>query len=502
MEKPTLLAVLVTFLSSFCLAGSSPSFSPANAGCFIRGEKGILFVRDAWSGKWSLPGGTSEPGESPSQTALREVFEETQWKVFPQNRLAALENGFQIFHCQVLAGISRSGLPVPSREGAREILEVNFFAPNTLPHSKWRFPSQKNLLIGLFDQAPLQTFSEIVEMGKPEPTPILKLQLRAIAEFQNSLQSVRASADAFFSFANRLAEEPMFIFTLLWIIVFLGQREGVRCFLTFSIAVLAHVILKDHFEILRPFHYEPSLQRSAATGFSFPSGHSTQAGVIFGSLYFYSRKNWRWLWPTLALAAGLARVYVGVHYPLDVIAGLSLGASLAAVSWIFRHFQYQLQIQIFVWTIFGALGIAYVKNPTSLAVLSSGLGLLAGWLLQKFFTFDHAIFWRSAEDHAKQSLMAYSKNNHPIAHSNSLAKLPGNFKFLPTPDLWVPQILLISFATCLFLGIKFGFNVFAPQELDFWTAFNWQSSRSFTLGLVVFLVSTIVETLKKNRAGD
>lgn len=65
---------------------------------------------------------------------------------------------------------------------------------------------------------------------------------------------------------------------------------------------------------------------------SFPSGHSVTAGVFFGVLAFYARRrSWRVFFLATAMAAGLSRVAVGVHWPVDVLAGLA-GGGVAVVA--------------------------------------------------------------------------------------------------------------------------------------------------------------------------
>src|SRR3954453_19650306 len=69
------------------------------------------------------------------------------------------------------------------------------------------------------------------------------------------------------------------------------------------------------------------------TDFSFPSDHATVVGAVAVGLFFVDR----WLGLAAAIAAILmafTRVYVGAHYPGDVLAGLALGGTVAALGQI------------------------------------------------------------------------------------------------------------------------------------------------------------------------
>jgi membrane-associated phospholipid phosphatase len=89
--------------------------------------------------------------------------------------------------------------------------------------------------------------------------------------------------------------------------------------------------LKAAFERPRPEFAEPL---ATAAGFSFPSGHAMVSLTVYGALAFVIARgveSWRIRLlvlvsaVALVLAIGFSRVYLGVHYPSDVLAGYSAG---------------------------------------------------------------------------------------------------------------------------------------------------------------------------------
>src|SRR5690606_9725960 len=84
------------------------------AGCFVECKGKLLYLRYAMdhpteSGKWGIPGGKLEEGESLTEGALREIFEETSIRVSKANYVGHLfirkrgvvEYIFHMFHIQV-----------------------------------------------------------------------------------------------------------------------------------------------------------------------------------------------------------------------------------------------------------------------------------------------------------------------------------------------------------------------------------------------------------------
>lgn len=118
-------------------------------------------------------------------------------------------------------------------------------------------------------------------------------------------------------------------------VVFVRRHDSRRAF-ALAGSYVGALVLYDVIKILvaRP---RPSLAErlSSVTGWSFPSGHATQSVAFWGMLAVAvsagrSAAVRRALWVgaiAIALAVGLSRVYLGVHWISDVVAGWTLGAA-------------------------------------------------------------------------------------------------------------------------------------------------------------------------------
>jgi len=118
----------------------------------------------------------------------------------------------------------------------------------------------------------------------------------------------------------------------LWLARIGSRRRLVAFAATMIGGSLLNVLLKSSTERPRPTVFEPLVH---ASGFSFPSGHSMGSMLFFGSLGYVlavtleTHPAWRISAVVLCLGAavaiGLSRVYLGVHYLSDVAGGFSAG---------------------------------------------------------------------------------------------------------------------------------------------------------------------------------
>jgi membrane-associated phospholipid phosphatase len=138
----------------------------------------------------------------------------------------------------------------------------------------------------------------------------------------------------------------------LFVAVFMVRKKEWSWLLTLTVAIpggmLLNVGFKHIFERARPHFDEPLL---TLTTYSFPSGHAAGTTVFYGMLAAYlisKARPWQWraLISTSAVAlvalVALSRLYLGVHYLSDVVAGIAEGIAWLALIFGVIHASHRL----------------------------------------------------------------------------------------------------------------------------------------------------------------
>lgn len=128
---------------------------------------------------------------------------------------------------------------------------------------------------------------------------------------------------------------------------FKGGEKGKLCIAALILGViicdqLSSSLIKSLVMRPRPCHVlnDINLLVKCGAGKSFPSSHAANSMMVVTVISLFFRQHKYWL-PWLAVIVGISRIFVGVHYPLDVFCGLIIGA---LVSW----FVYWLVNKIFI----------------------------------------------------------------------------------------------------------------------------------------------------------
>lgn len=110
---------------------------------------------------------------------------------------------------------------------------------------------------------------------------------------------------------------------LLWAV---DHRVGVRVLAVFALTLFVNTTLKEWIGHPRPFDFDPRVVSDGEAGFGLPSGHAQLVVVFWGILASRVGRPWFWVLAVLIMFwMGFSRIYLGVHFPTDVLGGWLLG---------------------------------------------------------------------------------------------------------------------------------------------------------------------------------
>lgn len=134
-----------------------------------------------------------------------------------------------------------------------------------------------------------------------------------------------------------LGDEIAFLVVALILFWCVDKRQGYYVLCVGFFGTLANQFLKITCRIPRPWVQDPEFSileqaREAATGYSFPSGHTQSSVGTFGAIaYTAKNKIVRWISIAIAVLVPFSRMYIGVHFPSDVLVAAGMALVLIVV---------------------------------------------------------------------------------------------------------------------------------------------------------------------------
>ena len=207
--------------------------------------------------------------------------------------------------------------------------------------------------------------------------------------------------DSFFELITMLGEDLFFIIVVAIFYWCINKSFGYKLAFVYLTSGAFNTIIKEIVKFPRPIGYEgiKSSRVETAGGYSFPSGHTQQSTSLFTTIMVAFKKKWLYLLGVLAiLLVGFSRMYLGVHWPTDVIGGLVIG-----IIWTI------IAIRLFDWSkdkgkpvLLGAfvipmlICILFIQTATYYKAVGTLTALWVGYIIEnKYINYEtKAVWWK------------------------------------------------------------------------------------------------------------
>jgi membrane-associated phospholipid phosphatase len=205
--------------------------------------------------------------------------------------------------------------------------------------------------------------------------------------------------DPLFRFLNYF-DTAYFYYALIPLIwIGFSYKWGIRVYYWFCLNGFVNVALKNAFAWPRPNVEMPELGLFHPTSFGFPSGGAQMAMFLGGLLIYYARTPLvKVIGVFYIVLISFSRLYIGVHYPLDVLGGWIAGVCLLSLfiflnhiieKWLIKQdpkhiLLLSLAIPLVIWILFP------ITEPTAGSLVGVGLGI--------YFSFKHSLYLKNPKN--------------------------------------------------------------------------------------------------------
>ena len=210
-------------------------------------------------------------------------------------------------------------------------------------------------------------------------------------EFElNIIRAIQSIANPFldglFQFITMFGEEAILIPLIAVIYWAFNKKMGEYIAYASLTSVLVNGAIKDIFKAKRPIG-EPgirSLRIETATGYSFPSGHTQGTASFWGAIAIYLKKNYMYgISALIIVLVAISRLYLGVHYPKDVLFGAIFGILTSFITYkLFNKVNNKTALYFITFIIF-IPALLYAHSADFIKGMGTFLGFALGIYVEK-----------------------------------------------------------------------------------------------------------------------
>lgn len=193
--------------------------------------------------------------------------------------------------------------------------------------------------------------------------------------------------DSIWGAITQLSSEDFLLILLPIVFWCINARTGWLLFTLLMTSVIGEEVLKAVIATPRPDPQQVRvLMPETADGLSFPSAHAQNTTVVFGFIAAQLKRRIAWLAAgVVILLVGVSRLYLGLHWPVDVLGGFVIGAVLLALALrVYTRWSRRLDHPS-LWLIAGLVVpvMIFVAVPTKYTAVAAGCltGMNIGYLV-------------------------------------------------------------------------------------------------------------------------
>lgn len=271
-------------------------------------------------------------------------------------------------------------------------------------------------------------------------------------DLARALQSLGSWLTAPMQLFSLLGTEEFYMLLLPFVFWCVSRALGIELLTLLLISAGLNEWVKGLLKLPRPFWLDPKLGLSVETSYGLPSGHAQNAVVLWGYLAVVGRGLWRWLWLALIVLISFSRLYLGVHFPGDVLVGWTLGLLvLGGFIWL----KPKLASRLRVWSVRTHVLAAVVVSAVILVLYMGAAAIPSGDPLRygAFFSVAHARIYEAAGTVVGMILGAWI----------GLAIEERHIRFDPSGPLRQRAVRLLVGMVVL-IAIRFGLKALFPED--------------------------------------